>query len=137
MKYKYDVAISYASEQRQYVLELCQELQKLDLKVFADFIEPERLWGSYLPEELRKIYYNESKIIIMFLSKEYAQKGYTLFESRIAMEKSLENISFLIIKYDDVELPWLNKTIGYVNWNEYSVLKLAEMIQRKIVKKKM
>ena len=99
-------------------------------------IEPERLWGSYLPEELRKIYYNESKLIIIFLSKEYVQKGYTLFESRIAMEKSLENVSFLIIKFDDVVLPWLNTTIGYVSWSEYSVIKLAEMIQRKIVKKK-
>lgn len=136
MKYKYDVAISYASEQRRQALKLCEELQKLDLKIFADFIEPERLWGSYLPEELRKIYYNESKIIIIFLSKEYVKKGYTLFESHIAMEKSLENISFLIIKFDDVELPWLNTTIGYINWNEYSVLELAEMIQRKTVKKK-
>lgn len=136
MKYKYDVAISYASEQRQYVFELSQELQKLNLDVFADFIEPERLWGSYLPEELRKIYYNESKIIIIFLSNEYVQKGYTLFESRIAMEKSLTNLPFLIIKYDDVELPWLNTTIGYVNWGEYSLSELAKMIQKKTLKKK-
>ena len=34
MKYKYDIAISYASEQREYVSELGNELQKLNLKVF-------------------------------------------------------------------------------------------------------
>lgn len=136
MNYKYDVAISYASEQRQCILELSKELNKLNLKIFADFIEPTRLWGTHIPEELRKIYYSESKVIIILLSSEYVQKSYTLFESRIAMEKSLTNAPFLIIKYDDVELPWLNTTIGYVNWRDYSISELAKMIHAKTVKKK-
>jgi len=112
MEYKYDLAISYAGEQRHIAERLATLLQESEFSVFADFLEPERMWGEFLPEELRKVYYDESRYILILLSNEYAKKAYTLLESRIAMEKSLQGKSFLIIKLDEINLPWENTTIG-------------------------
>lgn len=133
-KYKYDISFSYASEQKLFVEKLSNELTKLGVSVFVDYNEPERFWGSFLPEELRKVYFEESEIILIFLSHEYREKAFTSFEGRIAMEKSLQNKPFLIIKIDDVNLPWLNTAIGFINWNDYSTEQIANMLIKKLGK---
>jgi len=134
MKHKYEIAFSYASEQKALVKKLSDKLIKLGVSVFADYLEPERFWGSFLPEELRKVYYEESKIILIFLSREYRDKAYTSFEGRIAAEKSLKNEHFLIIKTDDVDLSWLNTAQGFIKWADYSVEQIANMLMKKLGK---
>lgn len=131
-KYKYDIGISYASEQKKYVKQLTDSLDKAGLEYFVDFNEPERLWGTYIPEELRKIYAEESRIILVILSSEYPEKAYTKFESRIACERELSGDSFLIIKMDDATLPWLNSTYGYINSSQYSVDEIANFLKKKL-----
>lgn len=130
-KFKYDIGISYASEQRDYVKEIESSLQKNGMKCFVDYKEPEVLWGEYLPEKLRSIYMNECRTILIFLSKEYAEKNYTIFESRIACERQLSGNSFLLIKIDDVDLPWLNKTYGYINASQYTIEEITKMVKKK------
>jgi hypothetical protein len=132
IKYKYDIGISYASEQKEYVKQLADSLDKAGLKYFVDFNEPERLWGTYIPEELRKIYVEESRIILVILSSEYTEKAYTKFESRIACERNLSDDSFLIIKTDDVTLPWLNSTYGFMNSSDHSVDEIANFLKKKL-----
>lgn len=131
-KYKYDIGISYASEQKKYVKQLTDSLDKAGLEYFVDFNEPERLWGAYIPEELRKIYVEESRIILVILSSEYTEKAYTKFESRIACERELSGDSFLIIKTDDVTLPWLNSTYGFIDSSQYSVDEIVNFLKKKL-----
>lgn len=130
--YKYDIGISYASEQKKYVKQLTDSLEKAGLKYFVDFNEPERLWGAYIPEELRKIYVEESRIILVILSSEYTEKAYTQFESRIACERNLSGDSLLIIKMDDVTLPWLNSTYGFMESSNYSVDEIVNFLKKKL-----
>lgn len=131
-KYKYDIGISYASEQRKYVQQLTDSLDKVGLKYFVDYNEPELLWGAYIPEALRKIYIEESQIVLVILSSEYTEKAYTKFESRIACERELSGDSFLIIKTDDVTLPWLNSTYGFINSSKYSTEEIAILLKKKL-----
>lgn len=130
-KYRYDVGISYASEQRDYVKQLTKSLDKVGLKYFVDYNEPERLWGEFIPEALRKIYVEESKIILVILSSAYTEKAYTKFESRIACERELSGDSFLIIKTEDVTLPWLHDTYGFINSFSYSTDEIAKLLKKK------
>lgn len=129
--YKYDIGISYASEQRDYVRKLERSLNKQGFICFVDYNEPERLWGEYLPEELRKIFVEECRIILVVLSAEYTQKDYTRFESRIACERELSGDSFLIIKTGDVTLPWLNSAYGYISASKYSPEQIAVKLKKK------
>lgn len=130
-KYRYDIGISYASEQRDYVKQLTKSLDKMKLTYFVDFNEPERLWGEFIREELRKIYVEESRIILVILSSAYTEKAYTKFESRIACERELSGDSFLIIKTEDVTLPWLHDTYGYLNSSDYSTDEIAKFLKKK------
>ena len=129
--YKYDIGISYASEQREYVKSLESSLKKQGIKSFIDYKEPERLWGEYIPEELRKIYSKECKMILVIISKEYTEKNYTKFESRIACERELSGESLLIIKMGDFTLPWLNSTYGYLESSKYTTDEIAGFIKKK------
>ena len=131
MNYKYHIGISYASEQKEYVRKLQKSLEKFGINCFVDYLEPERLWGEYVPEKLRKIYIEECKLILVCLSKEYTEKDYTIFEGRLACERSLSGNTFLILKIDDVDLPWLNKTYGYLDAAKYPTDKIAEFIKKK------
>lgn len=130
-KYKYDIGISYASEQRAYVKQLTDSFDKMGLKYFVDYNEPERLWGEYIPETLRKIYIEESQIILVILSSAYTEKAYTKFESRIACERELSGDTFLIIKTENVTLPWLNSTYGYLESSNYSTDEIAKLLKKK------
>jgi hypothetical protein len=133
--YKYDIAISYASEQSQYVQNVVKALQEQSLTVFADYLEPHRFLGELLPEELRKIYHDESKHVLLFLSYEYIKKKYTQYEGRIVCERLLDGDKFFLIKIDDVTLPWLNSAIGYISM-EYTPQMIAQMIKKKITTKR-
>lgn len=130
-KYKYDIGISYASEQKEYVKTLESSLIKQGITCFIDYKEPERLWGEYIPEELRKIYFKECRMILVIISKEYTEKNYTKFESRIACERELSGESLLIIKMGDFTLPWLNSTYGYLESSKYTTDEIAGFIKKK------
>ena len=134
-KYKYHIAISYATEQVEYAKKLKNELINLGLSVFLDLDNQSRFWGTYIPDELRKVYMEESKQIVILLSKEYLSKDYPKFEAHIASERALAGERICIIKMDNVSIPWLNKTIGYKNASDYSIAELALML-KEITQKK-
>ena len=129
--YKYDIGISYAREQMDYVKKIEEALNKQGITCFIDYKEPERLWGEYLPEELRKIYTQECRAILVILSEEYTKKAYTKFESRIACEREISGDTFLIIKTGDFSLPWLNSTYGFLKSTQYSTDEIAKFIKKK------
>lgn len=113
--YEYDVAVSYASEQRWYVEEFVRHLKKKRVKVFFDKHEEIQLLGVYLHEELLKIYSEGSRYIIIFLSKDYLKKAYTMWEARTALGESVRrNNCVIVIKFDDSTLPGLHETLNHL-----------------------
>lgn len=50
MKYYYDVVLSFAGEDREYVEECADILTALGIKVFYDSYEQDVLWGKQLKE---------------------------------------------------------------------------------------
>jgi len=73
----YDIAFSFAGEQREYVSEVYQILKnEYNLKIFYDEdIEIKtKLWGDDLGELFQKVYGEQSKWCLMFISKEYKEK---------------------------------------------------------------
>ncbi|MBZ0214555.1 MAG: TIR domain-containing protein, partial [Nitrospirae bacterium] len=70
----YDVALSFASENRQYVEKVWSRLTALGLRVFFDQDEQIKLWGRDLVAEFSDIYGNLSHCVVMFISREYASK---------------------------------------------------------------
>ena len=67
-QYEYDVALSFAGEDRQHAEELANLLESIGYKVFYDKYEQSRLWGKDLYAHLSSIYKDKARYCVMFLS---------------------------------------------------------------------
>ena len=73
----FDVALSFAGEDREFVEQVAEHLKRNNIRVFYDRYEKLRLWGKDLADELDKIYRKDSKYVVMFISEHYAKKMWT------------------------------------------------------------
>ena len=55
MDYKYEVVLSFAGEQRDYVEKVAVRLKELNIKYFYDLDETVNLWGKNLSQYLDQI----------------------------------------------------------------------------------
>lgn len=132
----YDVALSFAGEDRPYVSQVAEYVKNRGLKVFYDSFFDVELWGKDLTETLDSIYRNETRFVIMFVSSSYLKKEWTNFERKSALAAALKyrNEYVLPVRFDDTDLPGLAPVIGYKDARVISADALAEMIIAKVGK---
>ncbi len=130
----YDVALSFAGEQRSYVEEVAVALHDAGVKYFYDDHEKVGLWGKDLYEHLDHVYRKASKYCVMFVSSDYAHKVWTTHERRSAQARALEeNEEYVLpVRFDDTELPGLRPTVSYLDGRRLTPLELAQMIVEKL-----
>ncbi|BAZ22277.1 hypothetical protein NIES4073_31590 [Kalymmatonema gypsitolerans NIES-4073] len=129
--YPYDIALSFAGEDRKYAQELAQVLKARDIDVFYDEYEEATLWGKNLYTHLSEVYQKQARFCVMFLSQYYAQKLWTNHEREAAQARAFqENKEYILpIRLDNTEIPGILPTIGYLKWSN------ADSIANTIVKK--
>ena len=130
----YDVALSFAGEQREYVEQVAKHLREYGKNVFYDDFEKDKLWGKNLHEHLYEVYKNESAYIIMFVSHEYNNKEWTKHERRASQERAfIQSEEYILpVRFDDAEIPGLNTTVGYLDANKFSPEEIAQLFIQKI-----
>jgi hypothetical protein len=132
--YSYDVALSFAGEDREYVEEVAIILKGFGVKVFYDKFEETELWGKNLFEHLNDVYRNKARYTVMFISRHYKEKLWTNHERRSMQERAFSESSeyILPVRFDDTEIPGLHSTVGYLNLNDKPPGTLAKIICSKI-----
>jgi ABC-type oligopeptide transport system ATPase subunit len=135
--YEYDVAVSFAGEDRALVSRLVDILQASGLEVFYDFNESARLWGKDLEIELADIYANEARFMILCLSASYPIKDWTRFEleigRRAATKRPSEYLLPLRIGADIPSIVGLRETIGYETLrDDGDAMRIADAINIKL-----
>ena len=115
MKYYYDVVLSFAGEDREYVEECADILTALGIKVFYDSYEQDVLWGKDLYTFLADIYSNKARYAIVFISQHYVKKCWTKHEFKIINERmfNIETEYLLPVFLDDTKLCGIPETQGY------------------------
>ena len=68
-QFDYDVAFSFAGEDRLVVERIAKELKDRGLKVFYDDFEKSTLWGKVLYDYLADLYSNRAKFCVIFASE--------------------------------------------------------------------
>lgn len=134
MKYYYDVVLSFAGEDREYVEECADILTALGIKVFYDSYEQDVLWGKDLYTFLADIYSNKARYAIVFISQHYVKKCWTKHEFKFINERMFnsETKYLLPVFLDDTKLCGIPETQGYLtNKTPYEV---AVMFAKKINK---
>jgi len=133
---KFEVALSYASENRVYVEKVYKKLREKKVNVYFDKAHEIDAWGEHSDSYFGEIF-SKAKHCVAFISKYYLEKGFPLHElhNAIASEIQEKSIKVLPVKLDDVGLPsGLPKTKIWVNAQNTSPEQLAEMIIAKIKK---
>lgn len=135
--YKYDVALSFAGEDRKYVEEVALFLKKKNIAVFYDYFEEEALWGKNLISYLEEIYTNKSKYCVVFISQYYVQKEWTCYESAAAMVRLLNSNMkqkeyLLPVKFDETKVSGVLSTIGFIDGKKKTPDELGNLIIKKL-----
>jgi len=131
---RFEIAITYASENRQYVKRVVKCLRDSGHTVFYDEFESAKNIGVNLYDYFDEIYGKRADYCVMFISKEYAEKVWTTHERRSAQARALlENKTYILpIRLDDTEIPGIPKTVLCIDAKKYTTQKVCGMIIEKI-----
>ncbi len=120
MSYKYEVAISFAGEDRPFAEAVAKGLRDAEVEVFYDNFYAADLWGEDLSTKLRSVYHDSSEFCIMIISQNYVAKMWTIFERQQAIERLIREKGkayVLPVRLDGFpgEVPGLSGAIGYLS----------------------
>jgi hypothetical protein len=133
-EHEYDVALSFAGEDRAYVEQVADHLLAADIRVFYDAFRQVDLWGKDLYSHLDEIYRLKARYCVMFISRHYRDKLWTNHERESAQARAFqENEEYILpARFDDTEIPGVRPTTGYILLRNLSPAEFAALVLQKI-----
>jgi hypothetical protein len=132
----YDIAVSFAAEQRDYVEQTVTAAKAVELEVFYDRDMTHQWWGRNFVAEQRKIYGQRTLHFVPFISAEYLLRQYPRDEFSYAMLASVNRGDdyILPVLVGDVRVPpeMLHPHIGYLRADEVTPERLALHMKAKV-----
>ena len=131
---KYQVALSFAGEERDYVEEVARQLHTRSISVFYDNFETVELWGRSGVEAFHDAFARESVYVVMFISAAYVSKAWPKHERRSAFSRMIhEQREYVLpVRFDNSDVPGLAADTIYLSARDYTPNQLAEMISNKL-----
>jgi hypothetical protein len=116
---QYDLAISYASEDRKIAKHIAAKLNNLGYIVYYDEDEKVNMLGRDLYKYLYDLYRKKPRYCLIIISAHYAKKKWTQVELVAALSRRASEEDYYIIPYrlDNTELSGFPKDIGGIDWN--------------------
>lgn len=135
-KFEYDIALSFAGEDKNIAEEIAKKLRDRNVKVFYSNFEDSNLWGKNIYDYFSEIFKNRSKYCLMLISKYYKIKLWTNLERVSAQSKAfIESKEYILpVKIDDTEIVGIPETIAYVDYRTTSIDEIVELIILKLGK---
>ncbi|GAB3535887.1 hypothetical protein GCM10027403_14770 [Arthrobacter tecti] len=132
--YDYDVAVTFAGEDRNFVEAVVRDVVSAGYKVFYDQDEQVALWGEELTEYFPKIYEERSRYAVMFVSRHYAAKPWTRLERRSVLVRALNQPTpyLLPVRLDSTRLDGVRETISYLDGVGMGAAGVAMAIRQKL-----
>ena len=129
--FEFDVAISYSSEQEQYVGRVAKILEKEKLCVFYAPNREEEFLGKDMITEFYDIYRYKSMFVACFISAEYLNKDITLHEAKTALLRTKEEKRNCLIPiyWGEVRLKGLDPDVHFLNADALREVEIAEKIK--------
>ena len=125
---KYDVAMSFAGEDRPMARDLATGLQSRGVTVFYDEFEKAQLWGRNLNDYLTTIYSEGARFCMVLISEAYVRKLWTSVE-RQAMQAGalLSNVEAILpVRLDDAKVPGFLPTVAYYDLRREGISAIVE-----------
>ncbi|WP_440412217.1 TIR domain-containing protein [Neorhizobium petrolearium] len=130
----YDVAISFAGEDRETAEMLAAGLKNRGHTVFYDFWEQGTLWGKDLFQHLDEVYQHRSRYCVIIISKHYTRRNWPRHELRSAQSRAFKSsVEYVLpVRLDDTPVPGLPETIGYLDLRSMPIDRAIELLTNKI-----
>jgi len=130
----FDVAMSFAGEDRAFARDLASALKSRIVLVFFDEDQAPEMWGEDLVIFLDDVYRKRARFAVLLISKHYVSKVWPKHESRSALARGLTEPSpyVLPVRLDDSELPGLRPTVGYLDARWLGVEGIADTFVGKL-----
>jgi len=131
---KFDIALSFAGEEREYVDRIAKLLKQDKISVFYDLFEETNLWGKNLYDYLSDIYKNQARYTIIFISENYIKKLWTNHERQSMQARAFQESEeyILPVRFDDTVVPGISNTVGYIDLRTKTPEELVEKIKKKL-----
>ncbi|MDE0044190.1 MAG: TIR domain-containing protein, partial [Candidatus Poribacteria bacterium] len=132
--HKYDVALSFAGEDRKYAEELAKLLESGGYLFFYDKYERAQLWGTDLYQRLSRVYKDQARYCVMFLSRNYARTLWSRHELMNAQARAFaENQEYILpVLLDDTEIPGIPPTVAYLDLRELTIEEVYQDFVKKL-----
>lgn len=132
----YDIAVSFAGEQRDYVVQFVEACKARDISVFYDRDLTNEWWGKSYIREQRKVYGKNTRYFVPFISTEYLAKSIPQDEFSSAMMTAVNQGDgyVLPVLWGSVQVPsdLLHPHIHYLKADDYSPQQLADAVVQRI-----
>ena len=138
IKYKYDVALSFAEEDRNVALAIALAIEMSGFKKIYYYPDQRSATiGKRLHDELKKIYGKETQYIVVLLSRKYFQKPTAKIElqaiyNRIQRQSAITCVIPVMLqkKLNLSSYPYLKK-LTYLEWS-FQPKEIAELLKNKL-----
>lgn len=132
--FEYDLALSFAGEDREVAENLASLLVQDGIRVFYDAYEKAALWGKDLYQHLQSVYRDKARYCVVFVSAAYSRKLWTKHELRQAQARAFrERQEYILpVRLDDSEIPGLNATTGYIDLRQHTMDELHQVVLQKL-----
>lgn len=132
---EFEVALSFAGENREYVDRVANLLRDAGVRVFYDLFEEANLWGKNLYDYLSDIYMNKALYTIMFISEPYSRKLWPDHERQSMQAKAFQESQEYILpaRFDETPIPGVLPTVGYIYLVNKKPEEFVEIVLKKLV----
>ena len=132
--FDYDVAFSFAGENRAHVEKVAALLKSAGVRVFYDEYERATLWGRNLYTHLDDVYQHKAEYCVIFVSRAYRDKLWTNHELQSAQARAFQGRGeyILPVRLDDTEIPGILATVGFMDLRQIELPELVDLILEKL-----
>jgi hypothetical protein len=132
--FSYDVALSFADEQREDAHQLAEWLHAARYRVFYDKWEEHRHLGQSLAIRLTQVYEHEARFCVVLVSRAYVSKDVPRHELQAALARHMrERAGYILpVKYDETPIPGLASDTVYLDRRTTNLTRVAEQIRKRL-----
>lgn len=133
-EHDFDIAVTFAGEDREFVDEVVALVKAAGVSVFYDEDAKVEMWGEDLTEFFPDVYERRARYAVMFVSAHYAAKPWTRLERRSVLLRAMQsNAPYLLpVRLDSTQLPGVRSTVAYLDAQTEGAAGIVEAVKAKL-----
>jgi len=132
--FEFDVAVTFAGEDKAIAEELAVQLASRKWSVFLDSYTPDQPWARDVLDHLVNLYARKARYCVLLISCHYPLKSWTKSERRQVQERGFRDVEEYLLPFplDDTIVPGLEEIARDREMHLSSIERIAELLNHKL-----